>query len=123
MTRSLLLAVLVACAPQTTTPSTSVADPPPPSTPAQTSPLSADGTHFASERVYEGRCAPAGSRGGCVTITLRPDGTYRNFQYDMAIDGTYTISDHTLNMTGPDPSEPMTFSPDYEKLDDLTLKH
>jgi FlaG/FlaF family flagellin (archaellin) len=122
MTRSLLLAVLVACGPKATTPSTPVADPPAPSTPVQTSPLSTDGTHFASERVYEGRCAPAGSRGGCVTITLRPDGTYRDVQYGMAIDGTYTIDDHTLNMTGPDMGEQMTFSPDFEQLGDLTLK-
>jgi FlaG/FlaF family flagellin (archaellin) len=122
MTRSFLLAVLVACGPKATPPSTPVADSPAPTSPAQTSPMTADGKHFATERVYEGRCAPAGSRGGCVTITLRPDGSYHNVQYDMAIDGTYTIDDHTLNMTGPDMGEQMTFSPDFEQLGDLTLK-
>ena len=82
------------------------------------------GKHFAEVRVYEGNCAPPGSRGGCVTITLRPDGTYRNFQYDMAIDGTYTIADGKVTLTGPEPGmvEEMTLSPDGKKLDELTLK-
>jgi hypothetical protein len=120
MLRSALLVLLVACGPKATAPSTPVNSDP--STPAQTSPLGPDGKHVAAERVYEGRCAPAGSRGGCVTITLRPDGTYRNFLYDAAIDGTYTIVDHTLTLNGPSGNETMTFSADWEKLDDLALK-
>ena len=121
MFRTALLVLLVACGPKAA-PSTPGNSEPPSTTPASTSPLSPDGTHVASERVYEGRCAPAGSRGGCLTITLRPDGTYRNFLYDAAIDGTYTIADHTLTLTGPSGTETMTFSPDYDKLDDLALK-
>ena len=126
MTRALLLAVLVACAPKAATPPAPVGDPP--ATAAPTPPAAAllgpDGTHVAVERTYEGHCAPEGSRGGCVTITLRPDGSYRNFQYDMALEGTYTISDHTVTLAGPEPgmTEQMTLSADGEKLDDIALK-
>lgn len=124
MFRSALLVLLVACGPKVTAPTTPGNSAPPSTAPASTSPspLSPDGTHVASERVYEGRCAPPGSRGGCITITLRPDGTYRNFLYDAAVEGTYTIADHTLTLSGPPESETMTFSPDYGKLDDLALK-
>src|SRR4051794_19637445 len=99
MTRTLLVILLVACGSKATTPSNTAVDPPASPSSSQ-SPLGPDGTHVAAERVYEGRCAPAGSRGGCVTITLRPNGTYRNWQYDAAIDGTYTIAGHTLTLAG-----------------------
>ena len=78
-----LLALLAACAStapapsSAPAPSTTAVDPPAKQEPA-TSVLAMDGKHVAAERVYEGRCAPKGSRGGCITITLRPDGTYKN---------------------------------------------
>jgi hypothetical protein len=125
MTRYLLVAALIACVPKSTTPSNTTVEPPAPppvSAPEAGSIVGPDGKHVAAERVYEGKCAPPGSRGGCITITLRPDGTYRNFLYDAAIEGTYSISDHTLTLEGPAASEHMTFSPDYEKLDELALK-
>jgi hypothetical protein len=122
MLRSVLLVLLVACGPKATTPSTPVGNSSAPSSPAPASPLTPDGKHFATERVYEGRCAPAGSRGGCLTFTLRPDGTYQNILYDAAIDGTYTIADHTATLVGPSGTQQMTLSPDYDKLDDLPLK-
>ncbi|MBA3820634.1 MAG: hypothetical protein H0X17_17210 [Deltaproteobacteria bacterium] len=106
--------------PTSTTPAT-------PTAPA-TSPLSGlltpDGRHVASERVYEGNCAPAGSRGGCHAITLRPDGTYRNFLYDAAIDGTYVISGTTVKLTGSDPSmtEELALAADGSRLGELPLK-
>jgi hypothetical protein len=59
-----------------------------------------------------------------VTITLRPDGTYKNFQYDMAIDGTYSIADGKVTLVGPEPGmiEELTLSPDGTELDELLLK-
>jgi hypothetical protein len=125
MIRFMLVVLLVACAPKATTPSNTAADPSasaPAPAPEPGSIVGPGGKHVATERVYEGKCAPPGSRGGCITITLRPDGTYKNFLYDAAIEGTYSISDHTLTLEGPAASEHMTFSPDYEKLDELALK-
>jgi hypothetical protein len=82
-----------------------------------------EGGHFAAERVYEGQCAPAGSRGGCHTITFRPDGTFDNLLFDAVISGTYTIEDHIVVLTdGGGGSNQMTLSDDYGKLDDLDLK-
>ncbi len=66
-------------------------------TPAATG-LSADGRFVAIERLYKGDCAPAGSRGGCHTITLMPDGTYRNFLYDAVITGAYEIKDGVVTL-------------------------
>ncbi len=120
MTRWMLLILLAACG-ATPSPTTT---PTPTPTPTQPGYLSADGTRVNAERVYVGDCAPAGSRGGCHEITLRPDGTYRNFLYDAAITGTYTIAGTTVTLTGDDPamSEQLTLSPDGEKLGTLTLK-
>lgn len=102
------------------------AAPPVATPPASTPPslLSADGAHFADERVYEGDCAPAGSRGGCHTITFRPDGTQRNFLFDAAIDGHYTIHGATVSIVGPDPQmhDDLPLSPDGKTLGSLTLK-
>ena len=66
---------------------------------------------------------PAGSRGGCHTVTLRPDGTFTNFLFDAAVQGTYTVEGSSVTLTGPDP-EPvvMTLSADRTKLDSLSLK-
>lgn len=95
---------------------------PPPAEPAAY--LSADGTHFAAERVYEGDCMPAGTRGGCHTITFRPDGSYRNFLFDAAMEGTYTIAGSTVNLAASDPAmnQALTLSADGTKLDTLTFK-
>jgi len=86
--------------------------------------LGPDGTHVASERVYQGECSPPGSRGGCHTVTLRPDGTYRNFLFDAAIEGTYRIEGRTVTLRGPDPgaSEQATLSADGTMLGALTLE-
>ena len=83
--------------------------------------LAADGTRVAAEVVFQGDCAPAGSRGGCHTITLRPDGSYRNFLYDAAIDGTYTITGAVVRLTGPDPAliEELTLSADGTHLGEM----
>jgi hypothetical protein len=85
--------------------------------------LGPDGHHVARERVYEGDCMPAGTRGGCHTVTLRPDGTYRNFLFDAAMDGTYSIDGAIVSLKGPDPDPiTMTLSADGTKLDSLALK-
>jgi hypothetical protein len=96
---------------------------PPPPPPAGDGLLGPDGHHVAKERVYEGDCMPAGTRGGCHTVTLRPDGTYRNFLFDAGMDGTYSIDNSVVSLKGPDP-EPitMTLSADGTKLDSLALK-
>jgi hypothetical protein len=115
MTRWMLLLCLAACGSSSGTPTT-------PSTPTTTptptesdSVLSADGTRVSTERVYEGDCMPAGSRGGCHTITLRPDGTYRNFLFDAAM---------SVKMTASDPGmvEELPLSADGSKLGTLSLK-
>jgi hypothetical protein len=87
--------------------------------------LTADGKHFAVERTYKGECAPAGSRGGCHTITLRPDGTMRNFLFDAAILGTYEITGNVVALTGSDasmPVEKLTLSADRTRLGELQLQ-
>ncbi len=96
------------------------APPPPPS--AGDGLLGPDGHHVATERVYEGDCMPAGTRGGCHTVTLRPDGTYRNFLFDAGMDGTYSIDGAVVSLKGPDQPITMTLSADGTKLDSLALK-
>lgn len=85
--------------------------------------LGPDGHHVAKERVYEGDCMPAGTRGGCHRVTLLPDGTFINFLFDAAMNGTYSIDGATVSLQGPDP-EPitMTLSADGKRLDTLDLK-
>lgn len=92
--------------------------------PAGTGGLTADGRHFAAERVYKGECAPAGSRGGCHTLTLRPDGSYRNWLFDAAIVGTYVIEGDAVVLTprGPAAPERLALSPDRAKLGTLVLQ-
>lgn len=67
-------------------------------TPAGNPGLSADGRFVATERLYKGDCAPAGTRGGCHTITLLPDGSYRNFLYDAVVTGSYEIKDGVVTL-------------------------
>lgn len=122
MTRWMLLLFLAACGSKPG-PTTTTATP----TPTQGEPipvLSADGTRVRAERVYVGDCAPVGSRGGCHTITLRPDGTYRNFLYDAAIDGTYVISGGMVKLTASDPTltEALPLSADGNELGTMKLQ-
>ena len=113
----------------TPTPPTPTPGPPTPAPPTATPPtpgreLTPDGKHFATERIYQGKCAPAGSRGGCHTLTLRPDGTFRNFLYDAAILGSYEIRGNEVTLTGRDasmPAEQLTLSADRTQLGDLVL--
>ncbi len=104
--------------PPTTTPPREV---PPVATPSF---LSADGRTVASERTYKGDCAPAGTRGGCHTITLRPDGTYRNFLYDAAIEGKYEISNSTVHLAGPAPDsdQHLALAADGSMLGDMAYE-
>lgn len=97
---------------------------PGPTQPAGDPVLSADGTHFAASRTYQGECAPAGSRGGCYSITLEADGSYRQVLLDAAITGTYAISGSTVSLTpgGAAPPSTMTLSPDRTKLDDYVYQ-
>lgn len=95
--------------------------PTPPTAPAGDV-IGADG-HFTKERVYEGDCMPAGTRGGCHTVTLRPDGTFTNFLFDAAIQGVYSIEGSAVALKGSDPDPiVMTLSEDRTKLDSLALK-
>ena len=116
----LALVFLVACGGASPTP-TPQPDPQP--QPQPTDPvLSDDGHHFRTQRVYEGDCMPQGSRGGCHTITLRPDGTFDNFLFDAMISGTYQIDDRVVTLTQGGGTEQLTLSDDYGKLGELPLK-
>ena len=96
------------------------ATPPAPVTPG----LTADGKHLATEREFVGPCAPAGSRGGCHSFTLSPDGSYRNMLYDAAITGTYEIKDGAVHLSAATPEaptpDPLTLSADLTRLSDDT---
>ena len=119
LARWMLIACLASCggASKATAPSV----PAPTPTPDY---LSSDGTRVRAERVYEGDCMPAGTRGGCHTITLRPDGSYRNFLFDAAVEGSYVITGSIVKVTATEPAmtEELELSPDGTKLGSLTLK-
>jgi hypothetical protein len=118
-----ILALLTAAACGGSSPGPSTTPTPPAPAPAAEALLGPDGKHVAKERVYEGDCMPAGTRGGCHTVTLRPDGTYRNFLFDAAMEGEYTIEGNVVSLSRPEP-EPikMTLSADGTMLDALPLK-
>jgi hypothetical protein len=118
----LALVLLVACGGATPAPQPQP-DPQPQPQPADPV-LSDDGHHVRVDRVYEGQCMPAGTRGGCHTITLKADGTYENFLFDAMIRGTYEIQDHvvTLSGQGTDTPEQLTLSDDFGMLGDLPYK-
>jgi len=121
MTPWMMIAGLAACA---GTPDPATVRVPAAASPTQPSGLlGPDGVHVATERVYQGDCSPPGSRGGCHTLTLRPDGTYRNFLFDAAIPGTYRIDGTTVTLTSTDTAmtEQLTLSPDGTTLGTLTL--
>ncbi len=121
MTHWMLLLGLAACGSSTRTAAPGNTTPPSPT--ETTDFLSPDGARVATVRVYEGDCMPAGSRGGCHSITLRPDGTARNFLFDAAVDGTYTIAGGNVTITGNDTVfEPLPLSADGKTLGSLTLK-
>lgn len=86
--------------------------------------LTADGRHFAAERVYQGECAPPGTRGGCHTLTLRPDGSFRNWLFDAGLEGSYVIEGDSVVLTpsGAAPPERLTLSADRTRVGDLTLQ-
>lgn len=57
--------------------------------------------------LFQGTCAPAGSRGGCYRLTLKADGTFQHVLMDATMGGTYVIDGGTLTLTfpkgGPEP--------------------
>jgi hypothetical protein len=101
---------------------------PPPAPVTQPTPgdpmLTADGLHFAASRTYQGECAPAGSRGGCYSITLEPDGAYRQMLLDAAITGTYVITGSMVKFTpsGAAPPSELALSADRTKLGDYVYQ-
>lgn len=86
--------------------------------------LTADGKHFAASRFYKGECMPAGSRGGCYSITLEPDGTYSHMLLDAAMRGTYVIEGDQVNLIpdGDAQRQTLTLSADRTKLGDFTYE-
>ena len=100
---------------------------PPPTTqepPAGDPTVTADGKHFAASRTYQGECMPAGSRGGCYSVTLEPDGQYRHVLLDAAITGSYEIAGDQVTLTPSGDAQPhtMTLSPDRLRLDDFVYQ-
>jgi hypothetical protein len=85
---------------------------------------SPEGSFVTEDMVYQGTCAPPGSRGGCHSITLHPDGRYTEWLYDAATGGTYTIDGDTVTLTAstPEMSRTLTFSADRSQLGELTRK-
>ena len=86
--------------------------------------LTADGKHFAASRTYQGECMPAGSRGGCYSVTLDPDGTYRHMLLDAAMRGTYVIDGDQVTLTpdGDTDVQTMTLSADRLRLGDFVYE-
>jgi hypothetical protein len=86
--------------------------------------LAPGGKHFAATRTYQGECMPAGSRGGCYSITLAADGSYRNLLLDAAVLGTYVIEGDQVKLTPGGDALPttMTLSADRTRLDDYVYQ-
>lgn len=121
-----LLAPLAGCPSRAVTPAPT---PTPPATtqapPTGTDPLlTADGRHFAQARTYQGECAPAGSRGGCYSITLEPDGRFRHMLLDAPLGGTYVVEGDQVRLTPDGEAAPsaMTLSADRARLDDYVYQ-
>ena len=96
---------------------------PPVTTPVtQSSDLTADGKHVAITRLYKGECV--GGRGGCYSVTLEPDGTYRHMLLDAAVTGTYEIASGQVTLTpnGDALPQTMTLSADLTRLDDMVYE-
>lgn len=105
-------------------PARAVTPPPAPVVhPPTTDPMmAADGKHFAMTRLYKGQCV--GGRGGCYSVTLEPDGSFRNMLLDAAITGSYVIAGDEVQLTpngGALPST-MTLSADRTRLDDFVYE-
>ncbi|MBE7454250.1 MAG: hypothetical protein HS111_36985 [Kofleriaceae bacterium] len=95
--------------------------PPSPSRPTSIDPLiTADGRRFAAERTYQGECAPPGSRGGCYSITLDPDGRFRHMLLDAAMTGSYEVVGDEVRLThdGEAPPATLRLSADRTRLGD-----
>lgn len=66
------------------------------------------------DAVFRGTCAPPGSRGGCYSLTLKADGTFRQVLLDAIQGGTYAIQGDKLVLTFPKggPAEQALTTPD-----------
>ena len=125
--RALLMCLLIGCAPAAPAASGSPPPPEPVAVPAAPpAPPAAPATqarHFETERVYEGNCAPAGTRGGCYRLTLRPDGTMAYLMLDAAVKGTYVIDGDTITITmAPGETQQFALSADRTMAGELKLK-
>lgn len=125
--RVILLVAVLGCSGPSTSTKTSEPMPTPtePAPPVQQNDgvFTADGKAFAAERVYEGNCAPAGSRGGCYRLTLRPDGSMEYFMLDAAVRGTYVIEGDTVTFTPADgQAQKLALSADRTMVGELKLK-
>ena len=80
--------------------------------------------HFVASRTYQGECMPAGSRGGCYSITLEPDGSYHQVLLDATVSGTYAIAGDDVHLTpaGDMPPATMTLSADRSHLGDYVYQ-
>lgn len=83
-----------------------------------------EGAHVTAEVVYKRDCAPPGSRGGCHTITLHPDGRYTEWLYDAVTGGTYTIDGDQVALSGatPELDRVLTLSADRTQLGEFQLE-
>lgn len=91
-----------------------VASPPPSSKP--TTPAAGHGWLDAS---FRGECAPAGSRGGCYSLTLKADGTFREVLLDATQGGNYSIEGSSLMLVYPrggPPAKTLTSSDGFQSL-------
>lgn len=66
------------------------------------------------DAVFRGTCAPPGSRGGCYSLTLKADGTFRQILLDASQGGTYAIQGDKIVLTFPKggPAEQTLTTPD-----------
>lgn len=60
-----------------------------------------------ADAFFQGDCTPAGSRGGCYSLTLRKDGSFRQVLLDASQSGTYVVEGNVLVLSfakgGPEP--------------------
>ncbi len=112
------LAVVAGCPQRSVAPAPPAIEQP---APASSDPLlTADGLRVSASRTFQGECAPAGSRGGCYSVTLEPDGRFRHMLLDAAITGTYVVEGDLVRLTpdGEAPPSTMRLSADRTRLGD-----